>query len=240
MSADHPFHTVRLHDHDHGHVHEDTLVTVFFGHKSSTREAVAKAFPDYQLSILRQTHSDLVVAAPFGEPVPEADAQFTRERKLALCIRTADCIPVLIHDPESRRVLAIHAGWRGIENDIIRKAGARFAEEGLGLGQASAWIGPHIGAKSFEAGRDVAASLEARFDAVRGFSEASTALLPHANPEKAYVDLLLIARAQLASIGIDRERVTELAIDTFSSQAHESFRRDRDRAGRQISFIALK
>jgi YfiH family protein len=229
-----------MHEHDLGHFREDSDVTVFFGHKNSSREAVAKAFPDFSLSILRQTHSDLVVPAPFGEPVPEADAQFTQTRKLALCIRTADCIPVLIHDPESKTVAAIHAGWRGVENEIIRKSGNHLINSGRSLRQAHAWIGPHIGAKSFEAGRDVAAALEARFEAVRGFSEATTSLLPHTNPEKAYVDLLLIARAQLLSIGIDAEKTTELAIDTFASPAHESFRRDRDRAGRQISFIALK
>jgi polyphenol oxidase len=234
-------------DHKLGHFFENAEITVFFGDKHSTLVDVQKAFPDFQFSVLKQTHSDIVIEIPslvetanVNDDLPVADAQFTREKKIALCIRTADCMPVLIHDPETASIAAIHAGWRGIENEIILRTAAALKNLGSSLEGAQAGIGPHIGTESFEVGLDVAKSLEARFDAVRGFSDEATALVPHENLGKARVKLLTIARAQLKSCGIESERVVELAIDTYISQAYASFRRDRALATRQISFIALK
>jgi YfiH family protein len=233
-------------EHSLGHLFEQNELTAFFGGKNATIENVTAAFPDYRLLSIKQTHSDLVVSSPVDDPValPEGDAHFTRHKKLALCIKTADCVPVLVHDPELGLVASIHAGWRGIENEIIRKTGAKIAglqeNSTQSLSRAHAWIGPHIGSRSFEVGREVAARLEARFDSVRGWSDVTSVLHPHADPAKAYVDLLAIAKAQLGSIGIDPERITILGIDTMTSQAHMSFRRDRETAGRQVSFIALK
>lgn len=231
--------------HSLGHTFEDADVTVFFGNSLSQPESVQSAFPDFQMIALKQTHSDVIVRSPYKGyaegHAPEADAHYTDQKRLALRIRTADCMPVMIHDPESGLVASIHAGWRGIENEIITKTAAELARtSGSSLKRARVWIGPHIGPTSFEVNQDVAHKLEARFDAVRGFSGESTALIPHANPEKYFVNLLHIARAQLRSWGFEPERTTELIIDTVSSAAHESHRRDKEKAGRQISFIALK
>lgn len=222
-----------------GHVIEIADVTIFFGNRESTPENLSTAFPDYNLARLNQTHSDIVIVHQPGLS-PEGDAHCTNRRKVALCIRTADCLPVMIHDPESGWIAAIHAGWRGIENEIIVKTCTRLRELGATLKGAYAWIGPHIGVESFEVGRDVGAQLEARFDAVRGFVSKTTALVAHANSEKTYVDLLLIARAQLYSQGLTPETTKELAIDTFTSADHASYRRDPKSGGRQISFIALR
>lgn len=228
------------HPHRLGHVVETNQATVFFGNRHSGEEDLATLFPDFKFISVKQTHSDIVVISPPSGANPEADAHITKVKKVALTIRTADCLPVLIHDSDSGWIAAIHAGWRGIENEIIRKTCAKLAEAGAVLSQAHAWIGPHIARDSFEVGQDVAAKLEARFDAVRGFSSLSTSLAQHRDSVKAYVDLVAIAEAQLAAAGIEAERVTGLPIDTLTSKDHASFRRDGPRAGRQVSFIALK
>lgn len=235
-----PHHTFE--NHSLGHVSERNERTVFFGGRDSTLERLKSAFPDYEFVILKQTHSDIVRVStgPCPPQSFEGDAHWTRAKRLALCVRTADCLPILIHDPETGSVAAIHAGWRGIENEIIRKTCVQLQAEGSTLGRAIAWLGPHIEAKSFEVGLDVAAKLEARFDAVRGFSGLTTALLPHADSAKKRVDLLAIASGQLRSCGFEPERMSVLAIDTFTSNEHASFRRDKTDSGRQISFIALK
>jgi YfiH family protein len=230
--------------HQLGNVFEDAFVTAFFGHRGADRDALTLAFPDYTISSLKQTHSDRVVSAAAvirsGDPV-EADAQYTDEKRIALCIRTADCVPVLIHDRESGLIAAVHAGWRGVANAVIVKTGQALKEKGAKLESARAWIGPHIGVESFEVGDDVAALLEAAFESVRGFSPEPTSIVPPAEPgAKPHIDLLRIVRAQLSSLGIERERTMECAINTVTSERHESFRRDRERGGRQWSFIALK
>lgn len=226
--------------HGLGHVFETNTLTVFFGDERSNRDALATSFPDFQLCFLKQTHSDIVVESPSAES-READAHLTDQHKIALCIQTADCIPIMIYDPETEAIAAIHAGWRGVELEIIQKTCGALIGRGSNLDRARAWIGPHIGFSSFEVGVDVATRLESRFDAVRGHSRESTALRSHeSESEKRYVNLIAIARAQLASKGISPDRVAELLIDTVTSPAHCSFRRDRERAGRQISFIAFK
>ncbi|MES2965965.1 MAG: polyphenol oxidase family protein [Bdellovibrionota bacterium] len=235
----HPF-MRKFEEHPLGVAFEDSNVTAFFGDRRSTPDALSLAFPDFTFIGLKQTHSDIVIASPYEGAQPEGDAHFTKAHRVALTIRTADCVPVLIHDPDSGFIAAIHAGWRGVENEIVRKTGARLQENGTDLKRARAWIGPHIGLESFEVGDDVASKLEARLDAVRGHSDVATAIHPHDASGKKKVDLLSIVRAQLRSIGIESERTTEHAIDTFTSPHHESFRRDRERATRQISFIAFK
>jgi YfiH family protein len=227
--------------HKLGNVFEDASVTAFFGHRGADRDALLEAFPDYAISSLKQTHSDIAVSATTvirsGDPV-EADAQYTDEKRIALCIRTADCVPVLIHDIQSGTIAAIHAGWRGVANGIIVKTGRTLAEKGAKLSSARAWIGPHIGVESFEVGDDVAAQLESAVDAVRGYSSESSSIV--SGYDKKHVDLMRIVRAQLSSLGIDRARVMECNVNTVTSDRHESFRRDREKGGRQWSFIALK
>ncbi|HVK62499.1 MAG TPA: polyphenol oxidase family protein [Bdellovibrionales bacterium] len=226
-------------DHSLGHCFEDSEVTVFYGNSASARDAIALNFPDYNLSYVKQTHSNIAVFAP-TENGREADAQITSQKKVALCIRTADCVPVMIHDYASQQVAGIHAGWRGVENGAIQAAGDLMRRRETDLRTARAWIGPHIRCESFEVGLDVAAKLEAALDRVRGFSGAQTCLLPHENPEKKRVNLSMIVRAQLLSLGISESRIFELSIDTVGSQSHDSYRRDRKTDNRQTSFIALK
>jgi len=229
--------------HPLGHIIETPDVTIFFGDWKSNAQVLTTAFPEYQLRFVRQTHSDLVVisSSPFDHLTEEnADAHLTKKRKLALCIRTADCLPLMIFEPQTRLVAAIHAGWRGLANGIILKTCDRLRGLSGTLESAHAWIGPHIGAENFEVGRDVAFELESSFDAVRGFSPLRSVIRDHINSQKAYVDLLALARAQLKSYGIDNERTNTLAVDTYLSREHASYRRDAALAGRQISFIALK
>ncbi len=230
--------------HKLGDVFEDSKVTAFFGHRGADSAALQSSFPDFTLSSLKQTHSDTIVSAisviRSGEPI-EADAQYTNEKRVALCIRTADCIPVLIHDPDSGYIAAIHAGWRGVANSIIVKTANSLKFKGsTDLSRAQAWIGPHIMTDSFEVDDDVASQLESSFDSVRGFSPESSSIVSKTDYQKKHVSLIRIARAQLLSIGISSERTMELLIDTMSSARHESFRRDRERGGRQTSLIALK
>jgi len=229
-----------LEAHSLGAVFEDADITAFFGDRRSTPDALALAFPDFKFIGVKQTHSDIVIASPYEDDPPEGDAHFTKEKRLALTVRTADCVPVLIYDPDSGFIASIHAGWRGVENEIVRKTGARLHGRGTDLKRARAWIGPHIGVESFEVGEDVALKLETRLDAVPAYTDLATAIHPHPSQGKKRVDLLGIVRAQLGSIGIEAERRMEHIIDTVMSPEHESFRRDRERATRQISFIALK
>lgn len=226
--------------HPLGYLIESDDVAVFFGNRLSTPESLTRSFTNFSFAYLQQTHSDIVVCRQDAMANPEGDAHLTERRRIALCVRTADCLPVLLHDPETNFVAAIHAGWRGVENEIIRKTCQKLKEAGSTLSHARAWIGPHIGAASFEVGLDVAARLQAVFERVRSFAAVQDVVLSKGTPGKAHVGLLPIAQAQLHAEGIASRLQASVNVDTFTSHQHASFRRDAAHSGRQISLIALK
>ena len=111
-----------------------------------------------------QTHTDTVLqvskvhhgAGLFAPELPECDALITNEPGTALVVFTADCTPILLHDPVTGAVGAVHAGWRGTAADIVGKTVAAMAEAfGSCPGDLLAAIGPNIGPCCFETDSDV-------------------------------------------------------------------------------------
>lgn len=110
---------------------------------------------------LRQVHGARVVEvdttnhAAFLRAPPEADAAVTFERDVVLAVRTADCLPVVLahrnlHAP--RCVAVAHAGWRGLAAGVLE---ATVEAMDTMPDDLAAWIGPGIGPRAFEVGRDV-------------------------------------------------------------------------------------
>jgi YfiH family protein len=97
------------------------------------------------------------VAGPNGpEPAayPTCDGLISGQRGIGLVIRTADCLPVLLADPERNLVAAIHAGWRGLLDGVIAAGLAEL--ERAGARKPRAAIGPSICGKCYEIGDDLA------------------------------------------------------------------------------------
>jgi copper oxidase (laccase) domain-containing protein len=73
----------------------------------------------------RQTHSIERCTVESGEqvdgPQPQCDAMITRTTDVLLAVQTADCLPVLIGDPKTGTMAAIHAGWRGTAGRITER-----------------------------------------------------------------------------------------------------------------------
>jgi YfiH family protein len=80
------------------------------------------------------------------------DGLMADEKGVALGILTADCVPVVLADPESGRMVAVHAGWRGTAAGIVTEALAAFERPV----EVRAAIGPAIGPDHYEVGEDVA------------------------------------------------------------------------------------
>ena len=116
------------------------------------------------LVLTKQTHSDIVLQvgkAHWGTgltrpPFEECDALITNEPGTALTVFTADCTPVLLHDPVTGAVGAVHAGWRGTANAIVRKTvEAMVCAYGCDPENIRAAIGPNISQCCFETDWDV-------------------------------------------------------------------------------------
>lgn len=125
--------------------------------------ADALGFDPVKLILTRQTHSSIVrqvtekdIGSIFREDIPECDALITNTPGLALVVFTADCTPILLHDPVTGAVGAAHAGWRGTAADIAGKTvKAMEAAFGCKAEDIRCAIGPNIGPCCFETDGEV-------------------------------------------------------------------------------------
>ncbi len=197
--------------------------------------AVAQADPSW-LHPGGATVSGLEAAPDGASPAPldlgrspEADAIVARAMgpaPLAVGVRVADCVPVLVGDPATGDVAAIHAGWRGVVAGVVGQAIGTLVAVGNAQRRARlvAAIGPCIGPCCFEVGREVAASV--------GFAERDAG-------DKAFVNLRAAVRAQLVASGIESSRIEDVPGCTKHEPARfHSFRRDGANAGRMLAAIA--
>ena len=131
----------------------------------------ALGFSLSDLVMTRQIHSDLVRVVGrddcrgcFHRDYPECDALVTNAPGVALVVFTADCTPILLHDPVTGAVGAAHAGWRGTAMDIAGKTVQAMVDAfGCDPGNIHAAIGPNIGQCCFETGPEVPEAMVAAF-----------------------------------------------------------------------------
>ena len=154
---------------------------------------VAAAFGaiGFGTATLKQVHSGRFVRhdGPWGAIRPEADAVITCRPGVLIGVRTADCFPVLLVDPVSRSLAAVHAGWRGTASGVLPNAIRGLSDEfGARPADLEAAIGPGIGPCCFEVGEEVAGAFGEEF-VERGRAK------PH-------VDLVGALEDQLARSGV--------------------------------------
>jgi len=176
---------------------------------------------------LHQVHGDrsLRITEEIVDGEPEADAAFTRQSGAVLAILSADCLPLLLCARDGSEVAAIHAGWRGLAAGVIENCLRRLA---TGPADLLAWIGPAIGAASYEVGAEVREAF------VQPDAGAADAFAP-TRPGHWRCDLPRLARRRLAARGV--ENVYGGDFDTFSDTRFYSYRRDGARSGRFASLI---
>lgn len=185
---------------------------------------------------LKQVHGiNVVRAEQVTNQVPEADASITFTPNIICAIRTADCLPLLICDQAGTQVAAIHAGWRGLAAGIIAQTCQRLTAP---LHQCLVWLGPAIGPKAFEVGKDVLDGFIAQ-----GWSQE------HVNAAfkscdsvgaKWLGDLNYLARVTLLQQGALSTNIYGGEWCTVSdSQRFYSYRRSKD-VGRMVSLIWIK
>ena len=99
------------------------------------------------IASMNQTHSDVVTFVESSE-VYDSDGIYTEKPKLGLVVQTADCMPILLSD--KKRIGAIHSGWRGLKNNIVKKAIKKFD-----VNQLLISIGPHAQSCCYEIKNDI-------------------------------------------------------------------------------------
>jgi polyphenol oxidase len=198
------------------------------------RFAAALGLALHDLHTLHQVHGDTVLEA--GEQGPEpgilapltgkADGVWTDRPGAAVAAKTADCVPVLLVDPDGRRVAAVHSGWRGTELGIVARTVELLVQRGARASRLQVAIGPSIRACCFEVSDDLAGRFSARF---------SGAVVSRPR-EKFHVDL---ARAIVLTLGecqVHADQIDVLPHCTFCDPSlFFSYRRDRGVTGKHFS-----
>jgi YfiH family protein len=212
---------------------------------------------DFALVALRQFHSDLVRlfdAAP-GEP-EHADAAVTDRPGLVLAVQTADCVPILLVDPQKRAVAAIHAGWRGTLRRIAAKTvGHMRMHFGSRPGDILAAVGPGIGGCCYEVGTEIAANFLSQFaDAADFFDEFRTGDEPNPiqwlnqmppghqpPPKNVLLDLHKGNASQLREAGLNDENIFVSNLCTACRpDLLFSYRRQGIKSGRMMAAVGIR
>ncbi|HXV69345.1 MAG TPA: peptidoglycan editing factor PgeF [Nitrospira sp.] len=162
------------------------------------------------------------------------DALVTDQPGIMVAVRTADCVPVLMYDPVSRVVAALHAGWRGAVAGIVPKTIALMQSRfGSNPEQVRVSIGPSAGVCCYEVDEPV-------LDGLRASVNDWEALTRNRRGSKAHLDLKALVSTQAQAAGIPRTSVTTVNLCTI---CHEdlffSYRREGKVRGAMVSAIGL-
>jgi YfiH family protein len=117
-----------------------------------TRLATELGVAEDRLVWMNQVHGNAVevVDGPRSATVPATDALVTATRGLVLCVLVADCVPVLLADPEAGVVAAVHAGREGLRTGVVPAALAAMADLGARPASTSALLGPAVCGACYE------------------------------------------------------------------------------------------
>lgn len=193
---------------------------------------------DWLLSV-KQVHGTdaLVVDRPLtgSDQFPGGwDALVTDQLGVTVAVRTADCVPVLLHDPRKRVVAAIHAGWRGAMAGIVSKTvGLMAARFGSMQSDLRVSIGPSAGPCCYEVDNPVLDQLR------RGLPDWESVVCDYQG-HKARLDLKALIRKQVEGAGVPLSSVSSVNLCTIcQDQLFYSYRREGRVNGTMVSGITL-
>ncbi len=189
-----------------------------------------------RLHFLQQTHSDqgVVVAQEAFEPFKmPGDYLISQEKKIGLGVMTADCLPIVFYDNLNHVIAIAHAGWKGAIGGIavktIQNMQQLYGTKGEHL---RVFFGPSAKKCCYQVDNDFLSHLES-------FSFSDKVIFK--DDEGMRFDLPLFNRLQLQEVGVPKEAFKmDYNICTICDKRYCSYRRDGDKACRQMTVVALK
>jgi len=210
----------------HGFFTKESPLHTFAGRD---RTAFLETLSLQDLIIMDQEHGDEVHVVKNGERPEKGDGIILLERNAAAIIKTADCLPAIIVEPDYPMAAIVHAGWRGTAQKITQKAVAKMVMLGARREKIFALLGPSIRSCCYEVGEEVRHIFQKE-----GFSES---IFERKN-NSYNLDLREANTELLATESIDR--VYDTGLCTFCrNDMFASYRRG-ERSIRQINFVSLR
>lgn len=162
-------------------------------------------------ALLRSTQSERL------QMLEGYDALMTNLRGVCIGVSTADCIPVLVYDPQRHATAAIHAGWRGTVARIVEKTLADMkAAYGTEPSEALAIVGPGISLANFEVGQEVYNAFAAAGFDMDGIARRYPCK-EDPQTEKWHIDLPLCNKQQLMHAGVRESNILCSGICTYDN-----------------------
>ena len=141
--------------------------------------------------------------------IGDTDALVTSSPDVVLAILTADCVPIVLHDPVARVLACVHAGWRGTVAGVTQAAIAAMRALGSRPGDVIAGLGPAIAAARYQVGPDVYQGITQAFG-----SAAATFIRPDPVPDRWRLDLWAANHLALRKAGLPAAQIQVTDIPT--------------------------
>lgn len=191
-----------------------------------------------RLFTVKQVHEADIYVATSGimadEPV--ADAIITQKKGLALGIRTADCVPILLSSGDGDMVAAIHAGWPSTYAGIIQATVKKMVLLGADLNEIVAAVGPAVAGDSYEVGKEIILKFTRQ-------SYEYSAYFSKSEREGHYMfNLSGLTAKILDNVGV--RHIEHIQVDTYENEdllfSHRrATHKSQDKEGRQLSVIMI-
>ncbi|MBR5159888.1 MAG: peptidoglycan editing factor PgeF [Bacteroidaceae bacterium] len=176
------------------------------------------------------------------EQLEGVDALITNVPGVAISVRTADCIPVLLYDPVNKAIAAVHDGWRGTVQRLSQKVVAEMSRRyGTNPADLKAVIGPGIGPESFQVGLEVVdAFAAAGFPMDQILKDCGPKSPTEENPMEGglHIDLWRANEWLLEEAGVSDIQVAGICT-YIKNDRYFSARREGTKCGRIINCIKL-
>lgn len=198
----------------------------------------------FEVTVGHQVHGNAVaVVDRIGMTCADLDgfdALITNLPGCAIGVRTADCIPIFLYDKEHKAIAAVHSGWKGTLQRIVKRT---IAEMQLSYrteaSEIIAFIGPGICKTCFQVGEEVV-------KAFRDTDFSLDAVYSWDGPKKQgdistghHIDLIEANRQLLLEAGLRPENISDCGICTYEDERLFSARREGQECGRNINAIMI-
>ncbi|MBL6989239.1 MAG: peptidoglycan editing factor PgeF [Bacteriovoracaceae bacterium] len=181
------------------------------------------------IHIASQVHDNKVfVVGQKGVPDDfKEDALVTNQKNIAIVVRTADCLPILLYEARKKIIAVIHSGWRGTKKDIVTNTIVKMQDAFNAKAQDMiALLGPSIGSCCYQVGDEVACN----------FKEVKGAITIKGSSK--YLDLSVVVKNSLHNNGVLQIEKIE-SCTCCNPDQYFSYRRDKLIQGYQYSIMML-
>lgn len=184
-----------------------------------------------------QKHTDKVLIVDYDVEPKIADAVITNRKDILIGIQVADCVPILLYDMQKNVVGAVHAGWRGTAQEILKKTIKAMMDRFCSIpSDIVIAIGPGIRWCCYGVGYEVIEAVEK----VTGYRDAKSKDYIMKKGEKYCLDLPTANKYQALSLGIPLKNIWMSDECTFClPEKYYSYRYAKGTTGRQCGFIGI-